>query len=149
MHRRQWLWSAVRAVGASAALMGCAQKPPPTPLAGPQWQLVELPGQAMPVAAGTSRPTLNIAGEPARATGTAAVNNFVGTVQMAGGNALTFGPLATTRRAGPAAAMQLEAAYLTALAATRSYRTGAGTLDLLDAQGRTLARFASGSPAAR
>ncbi len=149
MDRRQWLWRALQTVGASAALMGCAQTPPPTPLAGPQWQLVELPGQAMPAAAGMPRPTLNIAGEPARATGSAAVNNFVGTAQMAGGDALVFGPLATTRRAGPPAAMQLEAAYLAALAATRSYRTGPGTLELLDAQGRTLARFAIGTPAAR
>jgi heat shock protein HslJ len=149
MDRRTWLWDAVRAVGASAALMGCAQTPPPAQLAGPQWQLVELPGQVLPAAPGGPRPTLNIAGEPARATGSTAVNNFVGTAQMAGGDALVFGPLATTRRAGPPAAMQLETAYLAALAATRRYRTGAGTLELLDAQGRTVARFVTGSPDAR
>ncbi|MCU0938315.1 MAG: META domain-containing protein [Burkholderiaceae bacterium] len=148
MDRRSLLCALPAGAVALGALMACAQTPPAaSPLVGPQWQLVDLPGHALPAAG--ARPTLLLAGEPVRAMGTTGVNNFAGTAQMAGGTALLFGPLATTRRAGSPAAMQLESAYLAALAAARSYRTGAGTLDLLDAQGSTVARFSSGSPDAR
>jgi heat shock protein HslJ len=148
MDRRMLLCALPAGAAALGVLMACAQTPPPaSPLVGPQWQLVELPGQALPAAG--ARPTVMLAGEPARVMGTAGINNFVGTAQMAGGDALVFGPLAATRRAGSPAAMQLESAYLAALAATRRYRTGAGTLDLLDAQGRTVARFNLGGPTAK
>lgn len=142
MDRRTVLCALPAGAAALGGLMACAQTPPATsPLVGPEWQLVELPGQALPAAG--SRPTLMLAGEPVRAMGTTGVNNFAGTAQMAGGSALVFGPLATTRRAGPPAAMQLESAYLAALAATRGHRTGPEMLDLLDASGRTVARFAT------
>ncbi|MDZ7651766.1 MAG: META domain-containing protein [Burkholderiaceae bacterium] len=142
MDRRQLLCRAGSALFLlPALLMGCAQTPPPTPLTGTEWILAELPGQSLPAAG--ARPTLMLAGEPLRATGGAGVNNFVGTVQMAGAGGLTFGPLATTRRAGAPQAMQLEAAYLAALAAARTFRTGPGTLELLDAAGRVVVRYAT------
>jgi heat shock protein HslJ len=136
----------------TVALMGCAQTPPAaTPLAGVEWLLIELPGHALPSSAGDApRPTLRIDGDPPRAIGNTAVNNFVGTARLSsGGEVLRFGPLATTRRAGPPAAMQLETTYLAALDRTRSYRTGPGTLDLLDAEGQTVARFATAAAATR
>lgn len=147
MQRRELL---VLAAAPVAALMACAQTPPPaTPLDGTDWLLVELPGQVLPTAAGgVQRPSLRIAGDPPRVFGNTAVNNFVGTAQFDAAGALRFGALATTRRAGPPAAMQVETAYLAVLERVRGYRTGVGTLDLLDADGRPVARFALAGSAA-
>jgi heat shock protein HslJ len=148
MQRRELL--VLAAAATTAALMACAQTPPPaTPLDGTDWLLVELPGQALPAAAGTlQRPSLRIAGDPPRAMGATGINNFVGTADLGSGSALRFGPLATTRRAGSPEGMQLESAYLAALGSVRSYRTGPETLELVDADGRTVARFATPKGAA-
>jgi heat shock protein HslJ len=148
MDRRELLLVAALA----STLTGCAQTPPAdTPLAGTEWLLAELPGHPLPaVSAGAAqRPSLRIEGDPPRAIGNTSVNGFVGTAQIDGASGLRFGPLATTRRAGPPAAMQLESAYLAALGTVRNYRTGPGTLDLLDANGQAVARFATAAAASR
>jgi heat shock protein HslJ len=149
MHRR-WLLPLPLALAALVGLPGCAlmspEEPPATPLAGTEWLLVELSGQALPAAGAGPRATLRIDGEPPRAIGNTGVNNFVGTAQLDGGDGLRFGPLATTRRAGAPEAMQLEQAYLAALGSVRRQRTGPGSLELLDDGGRTVARFATASP---
>jgi heat shock protein HslJ len=73
------------------------------------WRLVRLDDAPLP--AGLEAPTLIVTGDGA-VSGSTGVNRMSGRVTGAGP---LFGPLATTRRAGPPAAMQLEARYLAAL----------------------------------
>lgn len=109
------------------------------PLAETHWTLVEAMG--MPVTPGTGRPPY-ILFDPAkkRVTGYGSVNSFFGGYQTSG-DGLRMPRLASTRRAGPPALMQLESAFFKALTATRSYRISDDELELLDGGGRTIARF--------
>jgi heat shock protein HslJ len=64
----------------------------------------------------------------------------MGTFALAEGE-LSFGPLATTLMAGPEEAMQLEQAFLDALARVTSYSLDGSTLSLL-ADDQLVARLA-------
>ena len=64
-------------------------------------------------------------------------------------DSLRFGPLITTRRAGPPPLMQQEIEFTRALEQTRRWRMGEAGLELLDAGGRTVARFRAGASAGR
>ena len=75
--------------------------------------------------------------------------NFLGGKYTLKGDALRFGPLITTRRAGPPALMQQEIDFTRALDRTRRWRIGEAGLELLDADGRPVARFRAGASAGR
>jgi heat shock protein HslJ len=79
-----------------------------------------------------------------RATGYAGVNRFSGGYEL-DGTSLRFGPLATTRRAGPPEAELLEASVLTALGSTAGWKITGGSLELLDGTGARLMRFDAGA----
>ncbi|HSU15049.1 META domain-containing protein [Longimicrobium sp.] len=102
-----------------------------------QWTLVEVNGRPAGTGAGGEAPTLQLA--PDRASGFAGCNRFSSTYEMSGA-ALRFTAPVSTRMAC-AAGMELEQAYLTAIAATRSYRLSGGALELLGDGGAVLARF--------
>lgn len=112
-------------------LVGCATRPAPHPaetmpgatsaegakvkaikeLAGTSWVLVEIDGQAAtPPPAGWSQLSLEFGREGLRATGNAGVNRFGGRYEQYDAE-LTFGPLALTRRIGPAELMEEERRY--------------------------------------
>jgi len=124
--------------------------PPPRPgavaITGFEWQLAELNGKsALPAggdgAAAAARPRLRLDPKEKRASGSTGVNQFSGTYELSG-DALQFGPLMSTRRAGPPDMMQQETAFTEALKRTAKARLGGGgSLELLDAGGGTLARF--------
>jgi heat shock protein HslJ len=114
------------------------------PLAGTHWILSEVKGVA--VAPGAGRPPY-ILFDPKkkRVTGYGGVNSFFGGYETSGGE-LRMPRLASTRRAGPPELMQLESAFFRALTATRSYRISDDELELLDAGGRSIARFRTEKP---
>jgi len=119
-------------------------------LTGSDWWLVELDGRPVvrergPDGTPAPPPLLRLDRDTGRASGSTGVNAFTGSFQQTG-DTLRFGPLATTRRAGPPPAMAIESAYLKALQATVAARVDGDVLALLDAQARELARF---TPAAR
>ncbi len=78
-------------------------------------------------------------------SGHAAVNRYRATYELSGGR-LRIGPAATTRMAGPDAAMAAEAAYLTLLGAVAGQRLedGGRALALLDASGDEILGFSAG-----
>ncbi len=84
--------------------------------------------------------TLEIA-EDGTVSGSTAVNRFGGKATI-DGNSITFGPLATTRRAGPPALMDQEARFTRALEATNKFRIDQnGLLYFLDAEDKPRIRF--------
>ena len=106
--------------------------------------LVEVRG--VPVAPGAGRPPYILFDpEKKRVTGYGGVNSFFGGYQTSGSE-LRMPRLASTRRAGPPELMDLESAFFRALTATRSYRIPDDKLELLDADGRTIARFQAEKP---
>jgi heat shock protein HslJ len=81
-------------------------------------------------------------------SGSTGVNFLSGTYER-DGDELKFGPLITTRRAGPPALMQQEVAFNRALEATAGWRIREGALELLDADGNPVARFRPSALGAR
>jgi heat shock protein HslJ len=79
-------------------------------------------------------------------SGSTGVNFLSGTYER-DGDALKFGPLITTRRAGPPALMQQETTFTQALERTAGWRIREGGLELLDADGAVVARFRPGTMA--
>ena len=108
------------------------------PLAYTQWALVELDGE--PVELEALAPNLSLDLEESRVAGSSGVNRFAGTFVMSEGE-LRFGPLVTTRMAGPEDAMRLEQRFLEALARVTFYELEGRALTLL-ADGRPLVRLA-------
>jgi heat shock protein HslJ len=68
-------------------------------------------------------------------SGRSGVNTYRGAATVGPGDAISFGPMATTRMAGPEPAMRAEGAYLELLAAAKSYRIDGDRLVLFDAAG--------------
>jgi heat shock protein HslJ len=111
------------------------------------WLLVDLGGTPPAAPAGVdvrdprNRPRLKFDARAKRVSGGTGLNSFDGPYESSGGDALTFGVLATTRRAGEPELMTQEAAFLNALDSTAAARVTESTLRLLDEAGRELARF--------
>ena len=99
-------------------------------LAYTEWTLVELDGDPLEIAPDELAPSLVLDLEEARVTGSGGVNRLTGQFALSG-NELRFGPLATTRMAGPENAMQREDAFLAALERVTSYALDDRTLTLL------------------
>ncbi len=110
------------------------------------WRLESLQGEVVdpPAAMDAETPSIALAADGS-VTGTTGVNRLTGRVEAEGlgSDALGFAPLATTRRAGPPAAMELERRFLQVLEMTdRMRREGAA---LVLARGdRELARLLPG-----
>lgn len=114
-----------------------------TDLRGTEWTLVSIEGFAsLPSAAAT--PTIHF-DDDGRFSGNSGCNSGSGT-WTATADQLTLGSMAMTRRACAAdEANQLERAWVGAVEGTRRYRVADGRLELLDADGRTLATFRASS----
>ena len=102
----------------------------PAPLAYTEWTLVELDGESVEVGESGQAPSLVLDLEEARVTGSGGVNRLTGSFALSE-DELRFGPLATTRMAGPDDAMAREHAFLDALARVTSYELDERTLTLL------------------
>jgi heat shock protein HslJ len=100
------------------------------PLAYTEWTLVELEGASVEVGTDERAPGLAFDLEEARVTGSGGVNRLTASFALSE-DELRFGPLATTRMAGPEEAMRREQAFLDALARVTSYELDGRTLTLL------------------
>jgi heat shock protein HslJ len=107
-------------------------------LAYTEWTLVELEGEPVETGEGEVAPTLVLDLEEARA-GSGGVNRLAGTFALAE-DELRFGPLMTTRMAGPENAMRREHAFFAALERVTSYELDDRTLTLL-AENEAVARL--------
>jgi heat shock protein HslJ len=108
---------------------GCAPvTSAPVSLNGTEWMLTSMPGMTL---VGDAKITLHF--EDGSATGSAGCNQYRGTY-TASGTSLTFGPIASTKRACIDNGMNAqETAYLDALSKTATYLITADRLFLRDA----------------
>ena len=110
-------------------------------LTGTVWKLVELNGQPV----GENKlPSLSLDAATGKVTGMAGVNRISGTFKQQVA-ALTFGPLAVTKMAGPESAMKLESDFLAALSRVTAWKADGLMLSLLAGE-TEVARF-QGLPA--
>lgn len=111
------------------------------PVTSTEWVLSELGDKAaIPAGDALARPRFAMDAREKRVRGSTGVNQINGTFELSG-DALQFGPLATTRRAGPPELMQQESVFLDALSKTATARVNGSSLRLLDGAGNVLARF--------
>lgn len=127
------------------AVAGCSHAPGradprAAPLEGTRWVLAEVSGQRAVMGLDEEPVTLQLDHAVGRATGYAGVNRFSGEYHLDEAS-LRFGPLATTRRAGPPEAETLEMSVLNALAAVSGWKITGASLELLDHHGSRLMRF--------
>lgn len=136
-----FVWAAAFALSGA----GCAGVQPAVPLEKTYWRLLEV--ESAPSALSMDQRAPHIVFDPGkkRVTGYSGVNNFFGGYSKSD-HELRMPRLAATRRAGPPELMDLESAFFRALTATRSYRISDDELELLDAGGRTIARFRAEKP---
>lgn len=112
------------------------------------WTLAGINGSDLAAMAADRVPTLTI-GESGTASGFTGVNRWTSSLDL---DALTsgvfdLGPTATTRMAGPPAAMDLENRFVTALNSVTGFDAGAlsdGVLRLVGSDGGELLRFVRG-----
>lgn len=130
--------SSIRTVLLNVISKTAAPEPPAAGLDGTSWELAEL-GPGQPLAAVERKPTLEFGAEGA-VGGFSGVNRFRGKAMLEG-DKLSFGPLATTRMAGPPAAMELEQRYLEALGRVAGYELTGGRLTLRDAASQQVLAF--------
>lgn len=102
-----------------------------TTLAGTSWKVVELDGSPVTAPAiGWAEQSLEFDSDGLRATGNGGVNRFGGRY-VEEGKALSFGPLAMTRRGGPVAQMEAEARYTGVLSRVVEWRQDGERLVLI------------------
>ena len=120
---------------------GCGGSPGAS-LDGASWRLNGWTLNSLDPAAFTI--TASFAG--GRISGTSAVNTYGGSYKAGPGDAFRVDQLASTEMAGPEPAMRAETAYITLLAAARTYRVSGGRLTLYDAGGNASLIFAAATP---
>ncbi|NRB70389.1 MAG: META domain-containing protein [Xanthomonadales bacterium] len=106
-------------------------------LAGSAWWVEDINGLGV---VDRSRSTIGF-GEPGRVMGSTGCNRYQGTLE-ANGSALSFGPLAGTRRACPEALMNQEQKFFAAMAAVVSWKIDpdTGLLHLYNEAGDSVLR---------
>lgn len=117
----------------------CGERFAGVPLDGTGWRLVQLDGDAVFVDDARRTPTLLL--KDMRVSGFAGCNRLMGGYRL-DADAIRFTGLATTRMACPDA-MDTEAAMLKALQRTVRWNVLGRILELYDAQGARIARFAA------
>jgi heat shock protein HslJ len=95
-------------------------------LAGTQWEIRSIDGQPTTVG---DEPLIVTFGHDGRVSGTTGVNQLTASYSLTP-EYLTFGPLATTRRAGPPEMMEQEHRVIASLAGMCSYRLDSRSLSI-------------------
>jgi heat shock protein HslJ len=116
----------------------------PVTLAYTEWALVELEGEQVEIGPDELRPSLVFDLEESRVSGSGGVNRLTGTFVMGEGE-LRFGPLGSTRMAGPEHAMELEDRFIVALGRVTSFELDGSVLTLV-VDGEPVARLSVESP---
>lgn len=112
---------------------------PPEDLLEGTWLAKEIGGEAV----GAGQPTLHFTSD-GRANGSGGCNSFTGPVSI-DGDAMTFGPLASTRKACLPALLDQEQKFFIALAGVRSFHLDGEQLTLRDSAARPLVQLARGT----
>ncbi len=108
-----------------------------------QWMLVELGGRKVP--SGKRRdPYLMLQKDSGKARGYGGCNHFMATYTLGDGT-IEFGPVGSTRMHCQSG-YELEAAYLGMLQQANRWEVRGRLLNLYDAEGKRIARFATGNP---
>jgi heat shock protein HslJ len=108
-------------------------------IVGPTWTLVSINGENVVDQSNASM----ILGAGGKVAGNAGVNRFSGTAEIEG-NQISFGPLVTTRRAGPPALMAQESMFLKAMSEVVAMQLAVdGTLKLVNANDVAILTFAA------
>lgn len=119
-----------------------------TTLAGTNWTVIELDGMpAREPVEGWAAQSLEFDVDGLRATGNGGVNRFGGRYNE-DGKALSFGPLAMTRRAGPPAQMEAEQSYTRVLSQVVAWRQDVDKLILIGPGERRVALLERAKPKA-
>lgn len=116
---------------------------PPTPLTGTTWQTygVSASDPNQPVSSDSPVITATF-GSDGSLTGNAGVNQYSAKYTVTTDGKMTIDPqIVSTKMAGSAEAMALEAAYLAAIPKTASYSIVGDQLSLIDASGAMLVQF--------
>jgi copper homeostasis protein (lipoprotein) len=113
------------------------------PLENTYWKLTSLENRPVAMRAGQQEPYLMLNAETGRMSGWAGCSGVSGRFK-ANGESLTFNTLMTMRSACAAKGVDLERRYLTALRRASRARVTRQRLELLDARGKSLARFEAG-----
>jgi len=82
--------------------------------------------------------TTDITMAAGKTNGSGGVNSFSGTYEASGDSSISFGPLASTRMAGPPEAMAQEAKFFAALEVAKHFEISKGKLVLSDSGNNTL-----------
>lgn len=142
-----WLssrWVAVAAAVGIGLLANACASTQPTPsasqLVGHYWKAVELGGTPVPESGLTREPHLRFDGD-GRAAGSDSCNGVSGPYTV-DGSALAFGQFVATMMACPDT-QAVEQAFRDALTATARWQLSGDRLELLDAAGTVVARFAA------
>ncbi|MFP5467435.1 MAG: META domain-containing protein [Gammaproteobacteria bacterium] len=135
---RRLMWS----LGLCLVLGACAATPGIAPLAGSEWRLSHLDGQAVLA----HPPATLLLGTDGRLSGHGACNRFTGSYQLQG-DRLRVGPVAATRIGCPGPVGQQENRYLQALQGARQVQLQQdGALLIRGASGEPVLRFLPASP---
>ena len=137
----RFVWVVGLSLWVAIGLAGCAARNQATEspsLDGSAWVLASLPGRSL-VADAT--PTARF--EAGSVAGSDGCNRY-SMPFTAQGSRIEIGPMGpSTQMACPESTMAQAGAFTTALRAARSFRRGAGTLELLDANGAAVVTFAA------
>jgi len=133
-------WILIVIAAATLILSACSAAD--VSLDGSSWSLQSYQDSTGETVNVLSRSTTTALFQANQVTGIAGCNNYSASYQ-ATGNKLSFGPVATTRKAcsTPLGIMQQENAFLAALDSTASYRLNRNSLEILDSKGNTLLTF--------
>jgi copper homeostasis protein (lipoprotein) len=139
----------VEKVGRVLPRESCAPRFSAAPLTDTHWRLTNLADRAIPPAADVRREAsltfdAPMDGMPGAYSGSSGCNRVIGTYALANATMTLTGAGTLTACKDQAAT---EAAFLTALKATRTYRIAGRVLELMDAKGARLARFETKPPA--
>lgn len=116
-----------------------ASEDPGKALEGGPWLLLEVNGAIVQLPAGERQPSLLFLRQERRMKGYSGCNEFSGGIDLRG-EALTFGVLASTRRACSGPAGDVEQAFFVALSKVRGWRVDRQMLLLIDGD-QVLARL--------
>jgi heat shock protein HslJ len=134
------LWPAVSISSTELAERpAAASEDPGKVLEGGPWLLLEVNGAIVQLPAGERQPSLLFLRQERRMKGYSGCNEFSGSIDLRGG-ALTFGVLASTRRACGGPAGDVEQAFFVALSKVRGWRMDRQILLLIDGD-QVLARL--------
>jgi heat shock protein HslJ len=138
--KKIFLW--ILLVGISAALILSACSAAEISLDGSSWTLKSYQDSNGETVNVLPRSTTTALFQADQVTGIAGCNNYNASYQ-ATRNKLSFGPVATTRKAcnTPSGIMQQENAFLAALDSTVSYKLSINSLEMIDSKGKTLLMF--------